>query len=183
MSTGCPNDAAICKFVEQSHPGSNEEISPYSIAKLKSPPSFTDFIGDESKDLLESQFSLNLIWLIIVGIPQGRDRNPLPLVGSWTHFNKQISCKTFQKTLIKYVPIIPESVSDFAVLKFSMWRQQRTWRSSKYSVIVTRLFIQSYFKLYGSTVMSSPKLSDLWVAFTMCFACRKQFINVMLVLG
>ena len=52
VSTGCPNDASMCKSVEQSHPGSSEEISPYSIGKLKGPPSsFTNFADDESKYL------------------------------------------------------------------------------------------------------------------------------------
>ena len=74
----------MCKSVEQSHPGANEEISPYSIGKLKGfPPSFTDFVDDESKDLLESQFSLDLTWSIIGGMPQDKDGNPLPLLGSW----------------------------------------------------------------------------------------------------
>ena len=90
MSIDCHNDAAMCKSVEQSHPGWNEDISPYSIGKLKGPSLFTDFIGDESKYLLESWFSLDLIWSIIGGIPQDRDGNPLPLIGSWTHFNNHI---------------------------------------------------------------------------------------------
>ena len=52
VSTGCPNDVAMCKSVKQSHPGSNEEISPYFTGKLKGPPSsFTDFVDDESKYL------------------------------------------------------------------------------------------------------------------------------------
>ena len=48
-STGCPNDAAMCKFVKKSQTGLNEGLSPYSIGKLKGPPSFTNF--DESKYL------------------------------------------------------------------------------------------------------------------------------------
>ena len=51
VSTCCPNDAAMCKSVEKSQPGSNEVISPQSIEKLKGPSSFTDFVDDESKDL------------------------------------------------------------------------------------------------------------------------------------
>ena len=48
---GCPNDAAMCKSVEKSNPGSNEEIFPRSTEKLKGPPSFTDFVDDESEYL------------------------------------------------------------------------------------------------------------------------------------
>ena len=68
VSTGYTNDAAICKSVEQSHPTSNEEISPYSNGNLKGPLLFTDFVDDESKDV-----SLALIWLIIGSIPQDKD--------------------------------------------------------------------------------------------------------------
>ena len=51
VSTACPVDAAVCKSVAKSHPGSNEEISPQSIGKLKGPPSFINFVDDESKNL------------------------------------------------------------------------------------------------------------------------------------
>ena len=81
------SDAAICKSVEKSHSGSNEEISPYSIGKLKGPSSFTIFVTDCSKNFLESQFSFDLICSFIGGIPQDKDVNQLPLVGSWAHFN------------------------------------------------------------------------------------------------
>ena len=49
VSASCPNHAAVCKSVEKSHPGSNEEISPQSIGKLKGPWSFTDFVDIKSK--------------------------------------------------------------------------------------------------------------------------------------
>ena len=46
VSMCCPNDATMRKSVEKFHRGLNEEISPYSIGKLKGPPSFTDFVDD-----------------------------------------------------------------------------------------------------------------------------------------
>ena len=49
VSASCPNHAAVCKSVEKSHPGSNEEISPHFIGKLKGPRSFTDFVDNKSK--------------------------------------------------------------------------------------------------------------------------------------
>ena len=76
----------MCKSVEKSHPGSNEKISPYPIGKLKGPPSFIIFV-DDYKKFLESQFSFDLICSLIGCIPQDEDDNPLPLVGSWAHFN------------------------------------------------------------------------------------------------
>ena len=77
VSTCSPNSVAMCKLVEMSHPGLNEEISPYFFRKLKDPPSFTDFVDDYSKDFLEY---LDLIWSLIGDIPQEEDGNSLPLV-------------------------------------------------------------------------------------------------------
>ena len=51
MSSGFPNDAAMYKFVEKSHPELNEGLSPHSIGKLRGSASFTHFVGDESKCL------------------------------------------------------------------------------------------------------------------------------------
>ena len=45
-SRDCPNNTAMCKSVEKSHPGSNEKIPPLSIGKLKDPLSFTDFVDN-----------------------------------------------------------------------------------------------------------------------------------------
>ena len=109
----------MSKSIEQSHPGSHNEIPPYSIGKLNGPPSFYDYVDDESKNLLELRFSTDLIWSIIGGLPttEEDEGEQLPLVGSWTNFNKQISKVNFHKAFVKYMPVIPESVNDLAVLK------------------------------------------------------------------
>ena len=52
VSTGCTINAGICKSVEKSHPGLNEEKSRLSIGKLKGPPSFIYFVDDKSKYLV-----------------------------------------------------------------------------------------------------------------------------------
>ena len=165
-SMGCPNDAAMCKSVEQSRSGSNEEISSYSIGKLKgSPPSFTYFIDDESKNLLESRLSLGLIWSIVGGILQDKYGKPLPLVGSWTHFNMQMSCKIFQKSLIKYMLIITESVTDFGVFKSYLCFLVEVIENLEIKRILSYCNESVYSKLLqnhiGNMVMSSPKLSHL----------------------
>ena len=97
----CPNDAAMCKSVKKHYPGLNEAISPYYIGKLKGPPSFTDFVEDWSKEFLESRLFLDLICSLFFGVSQDKDGNPLTLVGSWTHFNKRISCKIFWLIIYK----------------------------------------------------------------------------------
>ena len=45
------HNAKMNKLLEQSHPGSTDEISSYCIGKLNDPPSFSDYVDDESKDL------------------------------------------------------------------------------------------------------------------------------------
>ena len=45
------------------------------------------------------------------------ERVQLPLVSSRTHFNKQVSCADSQKALIKYMPVIPQLVSDYSAMK------------------------------------------------------------------
>ena len=118
-STDDFGDPQMSKSIEQSHPGSHNEIPPYSIGKLNGPPSFYDYVDDESKNLLELRFSTDLIWSIIGGLPttEEDEGEQLPLVGSWTNFNKQISKVNFHKAFVKYMPVIPESVNDLAVLK------------------------------------------------------------------
>ena len=112
------DNAKMNKMLEQSHPGSTDEISPYCVGKLTDPPSFSDYVDDESKDLLESRFLKDLVWSIIGGIPATEnEKDELPLVGSWTHFNKQLSNVEVRKALFKYMPVIPHSVNEPSVLK------------------------------------------------------------------
>ena len=58
------------------------------------------------------------MWSIIGGIPATEnEKDELPLVGSWTHFNKQLSNVEVRKALFKYMPVIPHSVNEPSVLK------------------------------------------------------------------
>ena len=42
----CPDDAAMCKSCENFHTGLIEEITSYSIGKLKGPTFLTDLVDD-----------------------------------------------------------------------------------------------------------------------------------------
>ena len=96
VSMTCPDDAAMCKSVEQFHPGANKEISLYSIEKSKGPLffNFTVFLGP---------YLVNYWWFT----PRQR-REPVPI----SQF-----LDTLQQVDILQVPIIPDSVNGFAVLK------------------------------------------------------------------
>ena len=118
-----------------------------------------------SQDLLESCFSFYLTWSIIGGIPQDKDGNPLPLVASWTRFNKQILWEIFQKTLIKSMPITPI----ITVLKLYLFFLVE---------IKENLEIKHIFNHCDQAVYSKL-LQVIWMVSTRCFACKKQFIDVM----
>ena len=45
------------KSLEQSHPGSTDEMSPYCIGKLNDSPSFSDYVDDEQNDRGDHQFA------------------------------------------------------------------------------------------------------------------------------
>ena len=87
---------------------------PYSIEKLKDPPSFTDFVDDQPKGFLESWFSLDLIWSLIGGIPQDKDG---------THSHKLVLGRT---STSRYHPRYFDSLSTKSVndLSVSQWSEE-----------------------------------------------------------
>ena len=93
-----------------------EEIAPLSIVKLRGPKPFPNFEDNNLSQLLEKRFSMVILWAVAGGTPQ-TEEDQLPLVSSSTLFNKQVSSADKRKSLIKYMPVILQSVSDYSVLK------------------------------------------------------------------
>ena len=59
-----------------------------------------------------------MLWSVISGIPDIMfDSDCIPLLGSSTHFNKQISKDKFSKAVLQYMTTVPQPVSDYCVLK------------------------------------------------------------------
>ena len=81
-------------------PWKNRKIADFSIDSLWGPKPFPDFEDDNLSQLLDIRFSIDKLWSVFGGISQNRG-DQLPLVGSWTHFNKKVSYGISQKTLIK----------------------------------------------------------------------------------
>lgn len=104
------------KSLENFHRGTAEEIAPFSIVKLQGPKSFPNFEDDNLSQLLEKGFSMVILWSVAGGTPQ-TEEDQLPLVSSSTLFNKQVSSADKGKSFIKYMLVIPQSVSDYSVLK------------------------------------------------------------------
>ena len=103
--------------IENKHPGSTEEIHPFELNHLIPPPKFPNFVDDTSDDMVSKRFNIDIIWSITADIPE-EICNPfnIPLLGSWTHFNKKIYTREFKSAVIQYMPTVPQPLSDYAVL-------------------------------------------------------------------
>ena len=106
------SDASL--LIERNHPGT-KEIPPYFIGKRKSPEPLPHI--NMQSTLLNNRFDLNLLWSIAGGIPidiiLGEE---LPLIGSWTPFNKKTSDVKLPKSVLQYLPVVP-TPPDYDVLK------------------------------------------------------------------
>ena len=62
-------------------------------------------------------FSKDLIWATVSGLPKDiGGTTDLPLLGSWTAFNKNVTDVNTFKSIINYLPTIPEP-PDYKVCK------------------------------------------------------------------
>ena len=103
--------------VEKNHPGMVEELPEVHIEKKKKgPPVMPGYIDCKSTDLIDKRFSIDILWSLLGSLPdvEGYENTP---VGPWTHFMKQICGKSFNEMSLQYLPVIPQPVSDYAVLK------------------------------------------------------------------
>ena len=86
-----------------------KDIAPYSIEKCIPPPllQWNDLEGNDNP--LKLYFSKDLIWATASGLPKDiGGSTDLPLLGTWTAFNKSITDVTTFKSIINYIPTIPE---------------------------------------------------------------------------
>ena len=94
-----------------------DNLTSYDIPKSArvGPPSFPDFIDNENTDLLDTSFSKNIAWSMANGVPANAEDN-LPLLGSWTAFQKCVTNTLQSKSIIEYLPVIGQKPS-YAVCK------------------------------------------------------------------
>ena len=95
-----------------------QEIPEYHLGQRVDPPSFPSYQDDENDELLEECFRRNVARSLANGLPTTEDAQSLPLLGSWTAFNREVPCQRQQKSLIEYMPVINQP-PDFAVCKNS----------------------------------------------------------------
>ena len=100
--------------VESSHPGSSEDILSFELNQLVYSPTFPNFIDDTSIELITKWFETDILWSIVGGIPEKIcDPLDVPLLGSWTHFNKKVSSKEFKSAVTQYMPtMVPRQFPD-----------------------------------------------------------------------
>jgi len=82
------------------------EIPEFTIGQRKPPPLFPDFQDDPEMPLLEQCFKIDVIWSLLDTL-LGSSEEAIP-VGSWTAFKKEVTSKEVRKSLLEYLPVIPE---------------------------------------------------------------------------
>ena len=94
-----------------------KEITPYSVGK-RVPLPLLQWNDLESNDNpLKFCFSKDLIWAIASGLLKDIDgATNLPFLSSWTAFNKNVTDVTTFKSIMNYMPAIPEPL-DYKVCK------------------------------------------------------------------
>ena len=102
--------------VERDHPGTIEELPEVYVDKKKGPPPMPGFIDSKSTDQVDNMLSINIIWSIIGNLPDVAGKKNQP-IGPWTNFMLQLSETEFHGMSLQYLPVIPQPVSDYAVLK------------------------------------------------------------------
>lgn len=87
-------------------------IPSYNIPKYarSEPPPFSEFIDNESTSQLDTCFSKNVAWSMANGVPENSTDN-LPLLGSWTAFQKCVTSTMQSKSIIEYLPVIGQPPS------------------------------------------------------------------------
>ena len=84
-----------------------KEIPEYNIGQRKSPPLFPSHVDNTNCDELEKSLKKDLIWAVMIGI--GDTGDEFKLIGSWTDFKKKTTNVEYEKSLLEYLPAIPET--------------------------------------------------------------------------
>eukprot|EP00795_Rhopilema_esculentum_P009663 gene9663-17422_t len=83
-----------------------EEIGKCEIGQRIPPKLFIDHVDNTDDDLLTYCLKRNVVWAMLDGLP-GRTEDD-NTIGSWTAFNKIMTDVEVQKSLVEYLPVIPQ---------------------------------------------------------------------------
>ena len=85
------------------------EVAPFSIGKRMGPSPFQNYKDDEDlRDELDLCFKKDIAWAAAGSLPPEFRGEELPLLGSWTPFNKKVSTSSAEKCIQEYLPVTSE---------------------------------------------------------------------------
>ena len=91
-----------------------QDVPLYKIGKLVPLSLCTNYEDSTAHNLLDKCFAMDLIWALAGGIPDNINDEPLPLLGSWTTYQKAVCNSEVTISLFKYLPanVDPPGYSD-----------------------------------------------------------------------
>ena len=98
------------------HPGTTE-IPPYYMGSIKTGPNpFSKHIDDPDNSLINIRFSEDILWSLVGGVLENLLIDPEEdICGSWTAFHRLSSNVELCKSIMEYLPVIPQA-PDYGVL-------------------------------------------------------------------
>ena len=82
------------------------DVPEFSIGVKKPPPLYPNHKDNPDTSLLDHCFKRDVVWSMLDALPDLPDSS-VP-VGSWKAFNKQVTDKEVCKSLLEYLPVIPQ---------------------------------------------------------------------------
>ena len=79
------------------------EPIPYHPGKRVDPQLFPNFILEEKSNVIQESFKKNVAWALCGALVD----EDLPLLGSWTPFNKRVTSHNAEPIIQKYLPVTP----------------------------------------------------------------------------
>ena len=134
---------------------SQQEIPPYSIEILLSPPLFDEVNDTILQNLLQKRIEKDTAWAIAGGLPDKEKR--MPLLGSWTFFQKGTATEYMKKPKIEDFPTIAKS------LEYPVWKIYLHYLVDIIEVLeLPYIFVQAYEQVSARILHIILKHRDLY---------------------
>ena len=83
-------------------------IPDFDIGAKKLPPLYPEFHDIDKRDLLDDSLKKDIAWSLAEGIDEYTESQLETFLGSWTCFKKDTSNLMFDKSIVEYLPMVPE---------------------------------------------------------------------------
>ena len=91
-------------------------VPDYSLGKRCGPSVFSKFYDSKDERLLDERFKKDFAWSLAGSLPLKIKDEELPLLGSWTAFQRAVTASETQECILEYLPMTPET-PDYPVCK------------------------------------------------------------------